>query len=262
MKKYRSISINFRCVVTLLLLTVCMAAQATTFSLPSLFKSNNDRSFGDGNISISVPSQINVQSIDGNDIRLPSYIDGFYTIRLNAGKHVLVAQYFENWNTIEEGGGNLIKWQPTELVIDINAANNYSINYKKPYDVEEAEALIGEPELWIESENDIVAKGVVLEKAEPVYQRRSIASNTHQYSTESNNAAAAENAELKAEVEALKKQMNEIQADTQRAKAVNKPDTSFESWQQQKSKNSDDYQKFKQYQEYQQWLEYKRKNLK
>ena len=59
---------------------------------------NDTRSFGKGEISLTVPAELSVRIVDGKIIQVPDYRDETYTIRLTTGRHSLTFKYIDNWN--------------------------------------------------------------------------------------------------------------------------------------------------------------------
>ncbi len=172
-------------------------------------------------ITINIPASIDILEVDGSPYQSPSLVDGSYNIQLDEGEHTLVAQYYENWNTVDEAG-NIIKWQPVLIKHLFVNTNNYSLKHIALRDSEHAETFISNPKIWLESENQRLAESTIFldEKDSSSYQEKHIRNSENLKSPSS------------------------------------KPIVSFEQWQEIKRTNTQDYKKFLEYVEYQQYLQF------
>ena len=202
--------------------------------------------------TLIVPATIDILEIDGQRYQSPSLIDGSYSVSLSKGNHSLIAQYYQNWNTIDESG-NIIKWKPVEIRHTFKASSGYSLEHTKVEDIDDAESLVNTPEIWLSSDQQKIIAGVVLEEQ----NNRSIYStNKHLAQTPSK---APETIALQTQIQALQQEVNTLKnKKTNSTKKILETFT-FSNWQAFKKQNPEQYKRFKDYQEYEDFLEYRRK---
>ena len=228
-----------------LVLILFMFNKSTLAATPKSTKKNQE-------IVLSVPATINILSVNGQHYQSPSLIEGNYLISIPHGTRSLVAQYYENWNTIDESG-NIIKWKPVKISYAFNSKSSYSLKHANVNDADDAENLVNTPEIWLSSDNKRVMDGVLIEKQNNhiIYAQNS---TTLQPSSNSK-----ENFELKAQIQALQQEVNTLKSNEKKRQGQMTDTFSFSDWEAFKSSNPEQYQRFKDYKEYTDFLKYRQK---
>ncbi len=198
-------------------------------------------------ITLSVPSTIDILAINGQPYQSPSLIEGNYLIALPQGTRSLVAQYYENWDTVDESG-NIIRWKPVELIYAFDDASHYSLEHTTVSDIDDAESLINTPEIWLSSSAQRVANGVLVKQAETKFFVRHNTINAQTASKETG---------LTTQIQAPQQEIHTRKHHQHIRQNNTIEHFSFADWKAFKKANPDQYQRFKDYQEYQDFLKYR-----
>lgn len=234
---------TFAFLLSLLLMSICQSSAA--IKIPTFAKQTS--TIGEGEITISVPSAITILQINNQKVQAPSLAEGSYNLNLPKGDHSIVAQYYENWDTIDEAG-NIIRWYPVVLNHSFTKIADYQLDYAKPSDSDDAEKMTSKPSIWLSLQGSKISQGQVLEP-------------TKEYQTPTKLIASKESSVVDSERhKALEQKIEGLQKELEQLKTKQtKNEISFDDWAVLKQQNSKEYQRFKEQQEYEAFLEYKRK---
>lgn len=128
----------------------CLLISACSTTHPLISKQ-----VGQGNISVVIPSSLEIQKIDGEKFSSPSVYKGNYQLQLVEGKHTLQLRYKENWNAPDEAG-HIITWQPVLLSHYFESNQTYKIGFDTPENRNEAEQFSAKPNIWLQTQNTLV----------------------------------------------------------------------------------------------------------
>jgi len=111
--------------------------------------SSNELRIGSAEIKLEIPAELEILAVNGQPVTSPSKMSGSYPIYLPKGSQDLEIRYSKNWNDQEESG-NFIQWRPVLLTANLQAGQDYRLNYRRPATIEQAHAWQASPEIWLD----------------------------------------------------------------------------------------------------------------
>lgn len=86
---------------------------------------------------VLVPPELEILTVDGEDIEVPFADISDYELRLLPGSHELVMVYQKLWN--DEATGKLVVSDAVGVQLDAKAASSYQLEYERPRNMDAAE---------------------------------------------------------------------------------------------------------------------------
>lgn len=95
---------------------------------------------------VSVPTDLEVRSIDGKEVKLPYAAGETYQVRLLPGRHRLRLVYKHLWGN---ASGVMVTSRPMDLEFDARAGAVYRVGFPEPRSEDDASVYAAAPKAWL-----------------------------------------------------------------------------------------------------------------
>ena len=117
------------------------------------------QTLGQGNISILIPSSLQLIQLDDQTIDSPQLSSGTYQLNVQPGYHQLALQYLENWNDNDEAG-MLVESAVAFIRFNFVADTNYRLTIPAIRDYDEAESFVANLDIRLQQNNTELSKAI------------------------------------------------------------------------------------------------------
>lgn len=123
---------------------------------PFLHANDIRQTLGEGDVSVIIPSALQLVQVDNQGVSGPDLHSGSYRLRLQSGEHQIAVRYVENWNDNEESG-MIVESQPVVIRYDFISGQRLQLSLPNISDFDTAERFSENPRITLKQGNLVLA---------------------------------------------------------------------------------------------------------